>query len=51
MSEKWEKEKKNLAEEHKKSMAKLQLEMETEKTKLQKHLDEMVCFCLAFLNK
>ena len=44
MSEKWEKEKKNLTEEHKKTMNKLKQDMETEKNKLQKELDQMVCF-------
>ena len=43
LSEKWEKEKRNLTEEHRKNMNKLQQEMETEKKKkLQKELDQMV---------
>ena len=42
MSEKWEKEKRNLSEEHKKTMTKLQQDMEAERKRLQKEHDEMV---------
>ena len=42
MSEKWEKEKRNLSEEHKKAMTKLQQDMEAEWKRLQKERDEMV---------
>jgi len=42
LSEKWEKEKRNLSEEHKKAMTKLQQDMEAERKRLQKEHDEMV---------
>ena len=42
MSEKWEKEKRNLSEEHKKAMTKLQKDMDAESERLQKERDEMV---------
>ena len=44
MSEKWEKEKRNLSEEHKKAMTKLQQDMEAERKRFQKELDEMVSY-------
>lgn len=42
MSEKWDKEKRNLSEEHKKAMTKLQQDMEVERKRLQKEHGEMV---------
>lgn len=37
-----------MTEEHRKNMNKLQQEMETEKNKLQKELEQMVCVTLMF---
>lgn len=48
MNEKWEKEKKNLTEDHKKKMNKLQQDMEAEKNKLQNERDQMVGFAFQF---
>ena len=37
-----------MTDEHRKNMNKLQQDMETEKNKLQKELDQMVCVTLIF---